>query len=60
VIWLLLAMLVILLFAGGIMLYVAFPFRGEEMPRTPWIGEAMRKGVDRLPTIDNTGDRRDD
>lgn len=58
-IWILLTMLVILLFAGCVVLYVAFPHRGEEMPRTPWVGEAMRKGVDRLPTIDNTSETGD-
>jgi hypothetical protein len=48
-----LAMLVIMILAGVIVLYVAFPHRGEEMPRTPWVGDALRKGVDRLPTLDN-------
>lgn len=48
-----LAMLVIMILAGVVVLYVAFPHRGEEMPRTPWVGDAMRKGVDRLPTLDN-------
>ena len=50
-IWILLAMLVILLCAGVIVLYVAFPHRGEEMPHTPWIGRLMRRGVRKLPTI---------
>jgi hypothetical protein len=48
-----LAMLVIMMLAGIVVLYVAFPHRGEEMPHTPWVGDAMRKGVDRLPTLDN-------
>jgi hypothetical protein len=50
-IWILLAMLVILLCAGVIVLYVAFPHRGEEMPHTPWVGRLMRRGVRKLPTI---------
>jgi hypothetical protein len=48
-----LAMLVIMMLAGIVVLYVAFPHRGEDMPHTPWVGDAMRKGVDRLPTLDN-------
>lgn len=48
-----LAMLVIMMLAGIVVLYVAFPHRGEDVPHTPWVGEAMRKGVDMLPTLDN-------
>jgi hypothetical protein len=48
-----LAMFVIMMLAGIVVLYVAFPHRGEDMPHTPWVGDAMRKGVDRLPTLDN-------
>lgn len=48
-----LAMLVIMVLAGVVVLYVAFPHRGEDVPNVPWVGEAMRKGVDRLPTLDN-------
>jgi hypothetical protein len=53
VIWILLAMLLIVAVAGLVVVYVAFPHRGEEMPHTPWVGEALRKGVNRLPTLDN-------
>jgi hypothetical protein len=53
VISIVLAMLAIMILAGVIVLYVAFPHRGEDVPRTPWVGDAMRKGVDRLPTLDN-------
>jgi hypothetical protein len=48
-----LTMLVILVIAGVVVLYVAFPHRGEDVPHTPWVGEALRKGVNALPTIDN-------
>jgi hypothetical protein len=48
-----LTMILILAIAGVIVLYVAFPHRGEEVPHTPWVGEAMRKGVNSLPTLDN-------
>jgi len=48
-----LTMLVILAIAGVIVVYVAFPHRGEEVPHAPWVGEAMRTGVNSLPTLDN-------
>lgn len=49
----LVAMLVIIALAGLVVLYVAYPHRGEEVPNAPWVGEAMKKGVDALPTLDN-------
>ena len=48
-----LAMIAILAIAGAVVVYVAYPHRGEEVPHTPWVGEAMRKGVAPLPTLDN-------
>ena len=51
---LVIAMLVILVLAGLVVLYVAFPHRGEEVPAAPWLGDAMRKGVGSAPTLDNT------
>jgi hypothetical protein len=56
VIWIVVAMLLIVVLAGLIVTYVAFPYRGEEVPKAPWVGDAMRKGADRLPTLDNTLD----
>ncbi len=50
-------MLAIMFLAGVIVLYVAFPHRGEEMPHAPWVGDAMRKGVEMLPTLDNQQER---
>jgi hypothetical protein len=47
-------MLAILVLAGLVVLYVAFPHRGEEVPAAPWMGDAMRKGVGVLPTLDET------
>ena len=55
-----LTMLLILALAGLVVLYVAFPHRGEEVPHTPWVGEAMRKGVKALPTVDNQREREDE
>jgi hypothetical protein len=53
---LVIAMLVILVLAGLVVLYVAFPHRGEDVPAAPWLGDAMRKGVDSAPTLDNTAE----
>ena len=56
VILILLAMLAIVLLAGVIVVYVAYPHRGEDVPNAPWVGAAMRKGVNLLPTLDNKAD----
>jgi hypothetical protein len=53
VISILVAMLAILVLAALVVVYVAYPHRGEEMPNLPWVGDAMKKGVDALPTLDN-------
>lgn len=49
-------MLVILAVAAAVVVYAAFPHRGMDVPRLPWVGEAMRKGVRALPTLDNQRD----
>lgn len=54
--FLVVAMLVILALAGVVVLYVAFPHRGEEVPHVPWVGRALRKGAANVPTLDNTTD----
>ena len=54
-----LAMLGIVALAGLVVLYVAYPRRGQAVPNAPWLGEAMRKGVNRLPTVDNQRDQRE-
>ena len=46
------------LVAGAVAVYVAYPHRGEEMPVVPQLGDAMRKGVDALPTIAEEEDIR--
>ena len=48
-IWILVAMLGIIVLAVLVVLYVAYPHRGEEVPNAPWVGDAMRKGVNLLP-----------
>lgn len=47
-----LVMIVILVVSGLVVTYVAFPHRGEEVPGAPWLGDAMSKGVEALPTLD--------
>jgi len=59
VIWIVVPMLAIMLIAGVVVLYVAFPHRGEDMPHTPWVGDAMRRGVQMLPTLDNQREHQD-
>lgn len=44
-------MLVILVLCGLIVTFVAFPHRGEEVPAAPWLGEAMARAADAVPTI---------
>ena len=52
------SMLVIVAIAGLVVTFVAFPHRGEDVPGASWLGDSMRKGVDVLPTLDNTADQR--
>ncbi len=47
-----LVMLLVLGLSAAVVAYVAFPHRGEDIPGAPWLGDAMKKGVDRLPTLD--------
>ena len=46
------AMLSTLVVAGVVVLYVAYPHRGEAMPGVPWLGDAMGKAVDAAPVLD--------
>jgi hypothetical protein len=54
--FLVIAMLVALVLAGLVAVYVAFPHRGEDVPHLPWVGHLLRKGVDNVPTLDNTAE----
>lgn len=51
-IYLVVSMLVILVVAGLVVVYAAYPHRGENVPGMPWLGEAMGKAADAVPTID--------
>ena len=46
-------MLVILALCGVIAAYVAFPHRGEDLPGAPWLGDAMARAADVLPTLED-------
>jgi hypothetical protein len=43
-----LLMVLILVIAGAVVVYVAFPHRGEEVPGAPWLGDAMQRGVESI------------
>jgi hypothetical protein len=58
VILMLVNLLLTLVLAATVAVYVAYPHRGQEVPRASWIGEAMRRGVHRLPTLDNQRERQ--
>jgi hypothetical protein len=47
------AMLVVLVVAGLVVVYVAYPHRGEELPAAPWLGEAMTRAADAAPLIED-------
>jgi hypothetical protein len=52
VVFTIVVMIVILAVAGAVVLYAAFPHRGEEVPGAPWIGDVMSRAVDKLPTVE--------
>jgi hypothetical protein len=51
----LLVLLGIVLLAGLVVLYVAYPHRGEQVPRAAWLGAALAKGRNALPVLDEDG-----
>jgi hypothetical protein len=53
-----LAMLVILVLAGLVVTYAAYPHRGEEVPAAPWLGDAMSRAAEAAPTLE--GEPADD
>lgn len=54
----LLVLLVSLLLSAAVLIYVAYPYRGEETPVTPELGRVLRRGVAFLPTLDRAHGRR--
>lgn len=47
-----LMMLGILLVAGVVVVYAAFPHRGEDIPGAPWLGDAMNRAADAVPVLE--------
>jgi hypothetical protein len=50
------AMLAIVVLASSVVLYVAFPHRGVEVPHVPWLGETMSRVVNLFPTLQRRGE----
>lgn len=48
-----LGMLLSLVAAGLVVVYVAYPHRGEQIPGVPWLGDAMARATDATPVIDD-------
>jgi len=46
------AMLVVLVVAGLVVVYAAYPHRGEEVPAAPWLGDAMTRATVAAPLIE--------
>ena len=46
------AMLVILALAALVLVYAAFPHRGETVPGAPWLGDAMERAADAAPLLE--------
>ncbi len=49
--FIILSMLVIIVVAGLVVTFVAFPHRGEDVPGAPWLSDAMNQANEALPTI---------
>ncbi len=49
-----LSLTLILTLAGAIALYVIYPRRGLDVPHAPWVGDALERGVAKLPTLENS------
>lgn len=47
------AMILIVATAGLVVTYVAYPARGRQLPRAPWLGDAMARGADRMGLVDD-------
>lgn len=50
-------LLLALALAAVVLVYAAFPYRGAETPVSPLVGRALRRGVQRLPTLDTSRDQ---
>lgn len=52
-------MFVILALAGLVLVYAAFPHRGEQVPVAPWLGDAMERATDAMPLLEAPEDAED-
>ena len=52
------AMVLILVAAAAVFVYVAFPHRGQDVPGAPWLGDALKRGVDAMPVLEDEHTRR--
>ncbi|GGO70236.1 hypothetical protein [Nocardioides deserti] len=51
-----LVMVLILVVAGLVMTFVAYPHRGQQVPQAPWLGAAMTRVAERAPLLDREQD----
>jgi hypothetical protein len=51
-------LLLALVLAAAVIVYAAYPYRGQQTPVTPRLGDAMRRGVRSLPTLDGEAHAR--
>lgn len=46
------SMLVIVVLAALVLVYAAFPHRGETVPGAPWLGDALERAADAAPLLE--------
>ncbi|WP_344008172.1 hypothetical protein [Nocardioides lentus] len=51
------AMFLILVLATAVVVFVAYPYRGSEVPGAPWFGEAVERWSQRLRPLDEDEQR---
>lgn len=56
--WTFVFLLLIMVGAGLVVLYVAYPHRGEEMPYLPQVGEKMWEVREAISTLESDDVRR--
>ena len=50
--FIMISMLAILALAALVLVFAAFPHRGESVPGVPWLGDAMERAADVAPVLD--------
>jgi hypothetical protein len=48
-----LVLVVALALATLVIVYAAYPYRGQETPVSPRVGRALKRGVESMPTIED-------